>query len=133
MMKMLEMDCVFASYEPPTAIYWVTFLGALMIAVCILCYLIPTIVAILRDCTNKAAIILINVFLGWSGVGFLAALIWSIVGEGRDMRKQRIKDEKQKELQMQQQQMMLQEQQMLLQQMLQKNKEQNNNASENVQ
>ncbi len=43
-------------------------------------YFLPTIIAIARHHRNLLAIILINVFLGWTGVGWLVALIWAIVG-----------------------------------------------------
>ena len=42
-------------------------------------YLLPTIVAVARKHPNKMAIILINIFLGWTFVGWLGALIWSVL------------------------------------------------------
>lgn len=41
-------------------------------------YLLPTFEAWLRNHPNTGAIALLNVFLGWSLVGWVAALIWAI-------------------------------------------------------
>jgi hypothetical protein len=40
-------------------------------------YLLPTIVAFLRQHHNRWAILLLNIFLGWTFLGWVAALIWS--------------------------------------------------------
>lgn len=45
--------------------------------VIIFLYLLPTFVAYGRLHHNKAAILLLNLFLGWTAIGWLAALIWS--------------------------------------------------------
>jgi hypothetical protein len=41
---------------------------------------LPTIIAVVRHHRNTLAIVLVNIFLGWTGVGWLVALIWSFVG-----------------------------------------------------
>ncbi len=41
-------------------------------------YLTPTIIAYSRNHTNATGVMLVNIFLGWSGLGWLAALIWSV-------------------------------------------------------
>jgi hypothetical protein len=40
-------------------------------------YFLPTLIAFSRDHHQKIAILLTNLFLGWSGLGWIAALIWS--------------------------------------------------------
>ncbi len=40
-------------------------------------YFIPTIVCLARDHHNKAAIIVLNVTTGWTGIGWIIALVWS--------------------------------------------------------
>jgi len=40
-------------------------------------YLIPVIIAILRRHRNMAAIIILTIFLGWTFLGWVAALVWS--------------------------------------------------------
>ncbi|MBF8805379.1 superinfection immunity protein [Pseudomonas asiatica] len=41
-------------------------------------YFLPMIIAWSRGHHNKAPIFLLNLFLGWTGLGWLAALIWSV-------------------------------------------------------
>ena len=41
-------------------------------------YFIPTIVAIARHAKNILGIILLNIFAGWTFVGWIIALVWSI-------------------------------------------------------
>lgn len=40
-------------------------------------YFAPTIVAIVRGHSSMAAIIIVNVFLGWTFVGWVVALAWA--------------------------------------------------------
>jgi len=46
--------------------------------VIIFVYLIPSFIAYGREHHNKGAIILLNLFLGWTALGWFAALIWSV-------------------------------------------------------
>ena len=54
-----------------------TIPGAAMLVTAALFYFPPTIVAWLRRHPNRVSIFLLNLFLGWTGIGWLAALIWS--------------------------------------------------------
>jgi DNA-directed RNA polymerase subunit RPC12/RpoP len=45
--------------------------------VCLLFYLLPTFVAVMRKHPNMPAIIILNVLLGWTLIGWTAALVWS--------------------------------------------------------
>ena len=45
--------------------------------VIIFIYLIPSFIAYGREHHNKGAILLLNLFLGWSALGWFVALIWS--------------------------------------------------------
>jgi hypothetical protein len=67
---------------------WFAGLGALaVIAIAIACfsglaiYFIPTMIAIGRHKRNTLAIFALNLFLGWSFIGWVAALIWSLTSE----------------------------------------------------
>ena len=40
-------------------------------------YLLPTIVAFMREKDNKVPILLLNLFLGWSLIAWVIALIWA--------------------------------------------------------
>lgn len=55
-----------------------TLLGLFVIVIILAIYLIPTFVAISRKKENKTIIILMNVFLGWSIICWLLALLWAV-------------------------------------------------------
>lgn len=40
-------------------------------------YALPAIVAVYRRHPNRTPIILVNVLLGWSGIGWIVALVWA--------------------------------------------------------
>ena len=48
-----------------------------MLALIVAAYFLPLIVANARDHHNTVSIALFNLFLGWTGIGWIAALIWS--------------------------------------------------------
>jgi hypothetical protein len=52
-------------------------MGFLLIAVTLAGYFFPSIIAVCRGHHNTLAIFLLNLFLGWTGLGWLGALIWS--------------------------------------------------------
>jgi hypothetical protein len=51
--------------------------GILIIILAIGLYFLPGIVAHMRRHHNENSIVLLNLFLGWTVLGWLAALIWS--------------------------------------------------------
>lgn len=46
-------------------------------------YLIPTIIALMLKHQSTLAIGVVNVLLGWTGLGWIAALVWSLTGARR--------------------------------------------------
>lgn len=46
-------------------------------------YLLPTAVALLRRHRNGLAIFVLNLFLGWTFLGWVAALVWSATADRR--------------------------------------------------
>jgi hypothetical protein len=46
-------------------------------------YLLPTILAAVRRSKSLVGIILVNILLGWTFVGWIVALVWSISGEAQ--------------------------------------------------
>lgn len=46
-------------------------------------YFVPTIVAGIRKKRNTAAIAVLNLFLGWTMVGWVIALVWAVAYEAR--------------------------------------------------
>ena len=43
-------------------------------------YCVPSIVAWARQCASTGGILVLNTFLGWTLVGWVAALIWAAAG-----------------------------------------------------
>lgn len=59
---------------------------AILVVVAFILYFVPSIVALLRNHQNAAAILVLNSLLGWSFIGWVIALVWSFtaVESGRD-------------------------------------------------
>lgn len=53
--------------------------GAAGFLVSLAVFFLPTIIAVARHHRNTLAIFLVNFFLGWTGIGWIAALIWSVI------------------------------------------------------
>jgi len=47
-------------------------------------YVLPTIIASLRHHRSVMAIAVVNILLGWTFVGYLWALIWSLANHGNN-------------------------------------------------
>jgi T4 superinfection immunity protein len=47
-------------------------------------YFLPTFVALGRHHRNSAAIALLNLFLGWTLLGWVVALVWAAINERRE-------------------------------------------------
>lgn len=50
--------------------FWLIFFVLLIIS----CYFVPTIVAVVRKVPNTVSVIVINVFAGWTFIGWVVAL-----------------------------------------------------------
>jgi hypothetical protein len=57
------------------------FLAALLITLLTLFYLLPTAVTVYRKRANTGAIFALNLFLGWSLLGWVVALVWALKHE----------------------------------------------------
>ena len=53
----------------------------LMFAFLLYIYFVPSIIAVKRNHKNHMPIILLNIFLGWSLLGWVAALVWSTTAQ----------------------------------------------------
>ena len=51
----------------------------LVIVLIITFYFMPTLIAFLRQRKHKLAIFLLNLFLGWTVLGWVVSLIWSVM------------------------------------------------------
>lgn len=47
-------------------------------------YFIPTIVALMRDHRSKGGIIVLNILLGWTLIGWVVSLAWAASSTGRE-------------------------------------------------
>jgi hypothetical protein len=54
-----------------------TLAGWIILAIIAFLYFVPTIVASNRKHHNTMAIFVLNLFLGWTFIGWLAALVWA--------------------------------------------------------
>lgn len=57
-------------------VFWFLALGMFL-------YLFPFFIAMLRGHNSAAAIFVLTLFVGWTGLGWLIALIWSLTGNVR--------------------------------------------------
>jgi len=55
------------------------FFPLIILAAALALYFIPSIVG--RDKKNKEGIFILNFFLGWTGIGWVIALIWAVLKE----------------------------------------------------
>lgn len=46
-----------------------------------LLYFVPSFVAFKSNHTNRKAILILNIFLGWTFIGWVIALIWSVMNQ----------------------------------------------------
>ena len=51
----------------------------LVIVLIVAFYFMPTLIAFLRQHKNKLAIFVLNLFLGWSVLGWVVSLVWSVL------------------------------------------------------
>ncbi|MXY44549.1 MAG: superinfection immunity protein [Dehalococcoidia bacterium] len=55
--------------------------GLVLLLLLLLLYFLPTVVAAVRSKRNTAAIFVANLFLGWTVIGWIIALVWSLMYE----------------------------------------------------
>jgi hypothetical protein len=56
-----------------------TILELLLVVLMFVLYFLPTLIAFLRKHKNKLAIFLLDFLLGWTVLGWVASLIWSVM------------------------------------------------------
>ncbi len=57
------------------------FATSFALAIIVLPYIAPILIALHRDHRQKGPIIIICLFTGWTGIGWLVALAWSFSGQ----------------------------------------------------
>ena len=65
----------------PDAFQWFfgSFIGIIGFIISLVIYFVPTIVAAVRHHRNTLAVFLVNLFFGWTFIGWVGALIWAVV------------------------------------------------------
>ncbi|WP_202595362.1 superinfection immunity protein [Halalkalibacter okhensis] len=61
-------------------------LGSFALLLLIL-YPVPTLIAFARRKTNKVAITVLNIFAGWTFIGWVIALVWSLMNEKTEVKR----------------------------------------------
>ena len=62
--------------------------GVIGVIVLVSCYFMPTIVALVRDKRGAGSVALVNLFLGWTVIGWLLAFVWASSGATRSEEKE---------------------------------------------
>ena len=57
-----------------------SIMGIPIIITSIAIYFLPTIIAAVRHSRSMLGIVLVNIFAGWSLIGWIIALVWSLSG-----------------------------------------------------
>jgi len=56
-----------------------TVLGLVLVVLFFAFYFLPTLIAFSRQHKNKLAIFLLNLLLGWTVLGWVISLVWSVI------------------------------------------------------
>lgn len=54
-----------------------------IISIILISYFFPSIIALLKGKSNTTAIIILNIFLGWTFVGWIVALVWAFTVDNK--------------------------------------------------
>ena len=60
-------------------LYNFTILELFLVVLIFAFYFLPTLIAFLRQHKNKLAIFLLNLLLGWTVLGWVVSLVWSVI------------------------------------------------------
>jgi hypothetical protein len=63
----------------PFAWFFSSAFGIIGFIISLALYFLPTIIAMVRHHRNTLGVFLLNFFLGWTFLGWVAALIWAVV------------------------------------------------------
>ena len=55
-----------------------TIAELILLTLVLVIYFLPSFIALLRQHKNKLAIFLLNLFLGWTVLGWVSSLVWSV-------------------------------------------------------
>ena len=72
---------ILIAMNPGSTLSYVLIIGSIIFA-----YFLPTIVAAARKHNNEGAIFALNLLLGWTFLGWVAALVWALTDNTRKPR-----------------------------------------------
>jgi len=55
-----------------------TIAELVLLTLVLVIYFLPSFIALLRQHKNKLSIFLLNLFLGWTVLGWVSSLVWSV-------------------------------------------------------
>jgi len=55
----------------------------ILIVIAMVIYFLPSIIAMVRENTQTLAIFILNLILGWTGLGWVGALVWAFIKENK--------------------------------------------------
>jgi hypothetical protein len=58
--------------------YFSSIIGIILFVLSLALYFLPTIIALLWNKRNTLAISMLNLLLGWTFIGWVVALVWSV-------------------------------------------------------
>ena len=64
-------------YEVAASLLWLALL-VVWVAVLVCIYMLPTVVAVRRRVRNVGSVVVINIFLGWTFIGWVVALAMAV-------------------------------------------------------
>jgi hypothetical protein len=53
----------------------------ILLMLCIIIYLLPTLIAFARDVRSRHAVTVVNIVLGWTLIGWFICFLWAMLGE----------------------------------------------------
>jgi hypothetical protein len=62
--------------------------GGILVLAAVVAYFLPTVIASLRGHRQQGAIFALNLFLGWTLIGWVAALVWGLTNSQRPVAQQ---------------------------------------------
>lgn len=63
-----------------SALAWLLGLGVIWLVLISLAYFIPAVIGFARGHQSRWAILVLNIVFGWTFIGWIIALIWSLTG-----------------------------------------------------
>ncbi len=80
LVALIVASCVPAPWDMPRVFgFGLSILTLPLALVGLALYFLPTIIAAARHAKNLVGILLLNIFVGWTGIGWVATLVWSFV------------------------------------------------------